>query len=87
MKKKTREKLIKGGIVGALGAAAAGGAAYLLSNKKARKRFGKAVKTLEEKGEVELEKVLKSVNTAKKKSEKKVRKVLKDIDNKKKLLT
>ena len=33
MKKKTREKLIKGGIVGALGAAAAGGAAYLLSNK------------------------------------------------------
>jgi len=87
MKKRTKEKLIKGGIVGALGAAAAGGAAYLLSNKKARNKLGKVVKALEVKGEVELDKVLKSVKKAKKKSEQKVKEVLKDVNNKAKTLT
>ncbi len=86
MKKKTKNNLIKGGIAGAIGAAAIGGAAYLLSNKKARQKIGKVVKGLEQKGTKELNKVLKSVDSAKKESEKKVKKVLTEVKKKKELL-
>jgi uncharacterized membrane protein YebE (DUF533 family) len=84
MKKKTKENLLKGSIIGALGAAAAGGAAYLLSNKNTRKELGKVVKTIQEKGGAELAKVLKSVNTAKNKSKKKISKTRKTINSKNK---
>ncbi len=87
MKKASKEKLIKGSIVGALGAAAVGGAAYLLSNKKARQKIGKAIKSLEKRGGEELEKVLDSVKNAKEVSEKKVKKTLKQINLKKDSLT
>lgn len=39
MKKKTKEKIIKSSVAGVLGAAAAAGATYLLSNKKTRKKM------------------------------------------------
>lgn len=77
MKKKTKQKLIRGGIAGALGAAIAGGTAYLLSNKKARQKLGNILKDVEEMGEEELGKVLKNVKSAKVKTEKKV-KLVKD---------
>lgn len=77
MKKQTKSKIIKGGIAGALGAAVAGGAAYLLSNKKARQKLGKVLKNIEEMGEDELEKVLKNVKSAKTKAENKAVKVKK----------
>ena len=86
MKKKTKDRLIKGGIVGALGAAVAGGAAYILSNKKARQKLGKILKDVEEMGEDELGKVLESVKSAKVKSEKKVKKVIKEVNKKRKSL-
>lgn len=87
MKKKNKDKLIKGSIVGALGAAAVGGAAYLLSNKKTRQKIGTAIKSLGKKGEKELEKVLNSVKTAKKTSESKLKKTVKKINLKKGGLT
>ncbi len=87
MKRKTKEKLIRGGIAGALGAAIAGGTAYLLSNKKARQKLGKILKDVENMGEEELGKVLKTVGEAKKKSEKKVKRVMKDVGKKTKSLT
>lgn len=86
MKKKTKNNLIKGGIAGAIGAAAIGGAAYLLSNKKTRQKIGKVVKDLGKRGEKELNKVLKSVDTAKKNSEKKVKEVVGEVKKKKKTL-
>jgi hypothetical protein len=86
MKKKTKNNLIKGGIAGAIGAAAIGGAAYLLSNKKARQKIGKVVKDFGKRGEKELDKVLKSVDSAKKDSEKKVKRVIGEVKKKKKML-
>lgn len=84
MNKKTKSRLIKGSIVGALGAALAGGAAYLMSNKKARQKVVKLLKDVETMGESEVGKVLKSVRSAKSKSEKKVKAVLKKVNNKRK---
>jgi len=86
VKKGTKNNILKGSIAGVLGAAVAGGAAYLLSNKKTRKKIGKIVNTLEEKGGAELEKVLESVKSQQKKSQKKVIKVSQEISNKKKKL-
>ena len=83
MKKKTKNKIIKGSIAGVIGAAVAGGTAYLLSNKKARKKIGKFVDNIEEKGGVELEKVLKTVKSAQKKSQNKVNKVSQKLKNNK----
>jgi len=82
MKKKTKQKLIRGGIASALGAAIAGGTAYLLSNKKARQKLGNILKDVEEMGEEEIGKVLKNVKTAKIKTEKKVRLVKNKVSKK-----
>jgi len=86
MKKKTKENLLKGSIIGALGAAVAGGAAYLLSNKNTRKELGKVVKTIQEKGGAELTRALESVSVAKNKSKKKIYKARKIITSKNKEL-
>ena len=82
MKKKTKNKIIKSSVVGALGAAAAGGVTYLLSNKKTRKKINAVIKNIEKRGGEEIDKVLNSVSVAKKKSEKKIAKKLKSIKSK-----
>ncbi len=84
MKKSTKDKLIKGGIAGAIGAALAGGSAYLLSNKIARRKLSKALGDIEKMGKNELDKLLKSVKEAQKESDEKIAKVAKKINNKKK---
>lgn len=86
MKKKTKDNLLKGSIAGVIGAAVAGGAAYLLSNKKTRNKIGKFVNTLEEKGGMELDKMLDSVKSQQTKSKNKARKVSEEISKKKKSL-
>ena len=86
MKRKTKENIIKGSIIGALGAAAAGGAAYLLSNKNTRKELRKVVNTIQKKGGAELAKALKSVESAKNKSKKRIHITRKSIEVKNKKL-
>lgn len=82
MKKQTKKKLIRSGIAGAIGAAAIGGAAYLMSNKKVRKQVGRIAKDLEKKGEKELDRVLDDVRKARSKAQRKTKKTIKKIKSK-----
>ncbi|KKR10164.1 MAG: hypothetical protein UT39_C0022G0018 [Candidatus Woesebacteria bacterium GW2011_GWA1_39_21] len=83
MKRTAKNKLLKSTLAGALGAAAVGGAAYLLSNKKIRKKLGKFAKDIEKKGEEGIEKVLEDVQTARRKTEKRAKKAIRKIQSKK----